>query len=222
MIEEAQHSRICCNYIFRYGLGENLGETGQQTMARVLTAALQKKIIIENEFMVIALLNELSHLFLILGEGASPVREVLANEVLPPLLGHASVPVRLTASICYRCLGTALPASLAQMINDANNRVKNLTVQLKEKSDKQQQKDKESVALSTAVRSGYLYSSFQTLVALQGNSFSLGALIAVVPSTKLGVPNTATNVAVQLATTFLATETSNSSSIVSFAVTIDT
>jgi hypothetical protein len=32
---------------------------GQQTMARMLTTALQKKVVIENEFMIIALCNEL-------------------------------------------------------------------------------------------------------------------------------------------------------------------
>jgi hypothetical protein len=126
-------------------------------------------------------------LFLILGEGALPVREVLCNDVLPPLFGHVSVPVRLTAAICVRCLGNALPFQLAQMISDANNRVKALTPT---KADK--------TSLSP-----------QQLLALQGNSFSLAALLAVVPSTQLGVPNTSTNIALQIATNLLSTEAPN-------------
>ena len=65
-----------------------------------------------------------SNLFLILGEGASNVRESLANEILPTLLNHTSIPVRFYSSLCYRCLATALPAHLAHMISEANTRLK--------------------------------------------------------------------------------------------------
>ena len=64
------------------------------------------------------------NLFLALGEGAGPVREALANVLLPGLLGHSSVPVRFYASLCFRCLATALPGHLAQMIMEGNSRVK--------------------------------------------------------------------------------------------------
>lgn len=77
-----------------------------------------------------------SNLFLILGEGATPVRESLVNDVFPPLLSHTSLPVRLIAALCYRSIATALPANLAQMINDLIHKTRAL---LATKGEKQAQ-----------------------------------------------------------------------------------
>ncbi len=55
--EEAIHSRVCVSYILRYGLGEHLDESGQETMIKILASTFPKNM--DNEQVLLALMREL-------------------------------------------------------------------------------------------------------------------------------------------------------------------
>jgi hypothetical protein len=65
----------------------------------------------------------ISFLLLILGEGATKIRETLSTEALPHLLTHPSHSIRNAVALCFRCLAVALPAFLAITLNECITKV---------------------------------------------------------------------------------------------------
>eukprot|EP01116_Phalansterium_solitarium_P006469 TRINITY_DN18779_c0_g1_i1.p1 TRINITY_DN18779_c0_g1~~TRINITY_DN18779_c0_g1_i1.p1 ORF type:complete len:1950 (-),score=546.78 TRINITY_DN18779_c0_g1_i1:75-5924(-) len=193
--EELLQIRLMVSYIMRVGLGEHIGETGQQLMIKVLASLFQqKKVPLDSEHLIAVLLREMCFLLLGLGEGASGVREVLTHEALPPLLTHPSSEVRQYAAVCFRCLARAMPVHLAVTLN-------------------------ELIDIITAELASLLGAADKNARTHQVHGLALGAsaLISAIPSSAMGIPTTITVVSLQTAITLLKTPPTNASVTVAVA-----
>lgn len=145
-VDEIKHVQACIAYILRYGLSENrsVGESGQQMMLKQMNSLLQKKQCLENEFMIISLLYEISYLAFVLGEAANPtIKDSLFKDSIPPLLTHSNSAVRAYAGICIRCLGTCVPAHLAIYLEEWVKKMKSDLLLLSQNLSAPQQNSKQ-------------------------------------------------------------------------------
>eukprot|EP01114_Cavostelium_apophysatum_P010616 TRINITY_DN2455_c0_g1_i2.p1 TRINITY_DN2455_c0_g1~~TRINITY_DN2455_c0_g1_i2.p1 ORF type:complete len:1928 (-),score=479.76 TRINITY_DN2455_c0_g1_i2:118-5901(-) len=196
--EDNLHCVECVCYILRYGLTETLGESGQQSMVKVMNVLLQRKVCLENEFMVVAVLREMGNVLLVLGEGASYIREPFCNDSLPNLLMHPSLSVRLTSGGCLRCLGQAIPGHVAFLLENFTKKI-------------QQELRSITEAVSKPVPPEKLR---QHVLHIEGYSNAVSALLAAAPLSALGIPGRVTNFAFETAAALLRIVTNDTTAMV--------
>ena len=170
---EALQACACVTYVLS-SFGNILREVQQQRMARILSTELTKEKD-SSELAQLAMLRVLVGVILEIGEAGSEMPDWLHSSLTGLLQSQYST-VRAHSAACLRGLSHALPANLAPLIRTFIEK----TEQVK-------------------LPSGSNQELTQNIVSIRGFSAALSALIAEVPRTPLGVPDSVVQATLKLA-----------------------
>eukprot|EP01133_Synstelium_polycarpum_P000461 gene461-552_t len=160
-------ARTCMSHILRHGLGEKLGESGQQAMVRYLTNILMQAETM-NELTIVVTLRELSQLLFELGEGGIVMVDDISTQLFT-LLNDKNQSTRQWASLCLRSLVSNIPKHTSKYLGHCLAYLNSILEEF-EKPNIQPEPLK------------------KIMNSVKGNALGIAALISTLKDSELGVP----------------------------------